>query len=213
MYKTTAPDDPDTGLVGYWSFNGPDLSGTTAFDRSGKGNNGTLTNGPTVTEGKSGQALNFNGSSNYVTMGYVLSFSGTQSLSMSAWIKPNVTNVSYQTLVGKELDYKLDLDSGGKVNFLLGNSWGRNFASDTSLVAGNWYHIVATYDGTNKKMYINGSWDKTVASTGNISGNSYQFNIGQRNSDDYFNGIIDEVRIYNRALTQAEVTALYNAGR
>ena len=57
------------GLVGMWSFNGPDMSGVTAYDRSGQGNNGTLTNGPSRVAGKIGQALSFDGVNDYVSIG------------------------------------------------------------------------------------------------------------------------------------------------
>src|SRR3989344_4084516 len=76
------------GLVGYWSFDGKDMAGNTAYDRSGQGNNGTLTNGPTRAIGKTGQGLSFDGSNDYVNAGRNPSLDmGANNFSVGGWIK------------------------------------------------------------------------------------------------------------------------------
>ena len=77
------------GLIGLWSFNGDDISGTTAYDRSGAGNTGTLTNGPTKTIGIAGQALSFDGSNDYVDAGNAASVKPSFPFTVSASAKFN----------------------------------------------------------------------------------------------------------------------------
>src|SRR5262249_1397035 len=78
------------GLVGLWSFDQADIAGTTAYDRSGQGNNGTLTNGPTRVGGKIGQGLGFDGSDDYVGVATITGIpTGQQARTVSFWIKPN----------------------------------------------------------------------------------------------------------------------------
>src|SRR3989338_8602942 len=77
------------GLVGYWSFDGKDMAGNTAYDRFGQGNNGTLTSGPTRAIGKIGQGLSFYGVDDYVDAGDTASLSISGAITISAWIKLN----------------------------------------------------------------------------------------------------------------------------
>lgn len=227
LYKMTAPDNPDTGLKGYWSFNGPDVSGTTAYDRSGAGNNGTLTNGPTVTAGKIGQALSFNGTSQYVLKtSSSASLNITGNMTMSVWVYPKNVSGGEQTIFMRSTgsdtgQYSLNLQgsSGGK---FAGYFWGINPYPliVSSFVPSNntWYQVSLVFTaGSNVKLYVNGVLDGTVATASSIGSYANQnFVIGAFKDStltQYFNGVIDEVRIYNRAFTQTEVTNLYNLGR
>jgi len=85
----------------------------------------------------------------------------------------------------------------------------------TTLTAGTWYHIVATYDGTNSRIYVNGVLQATAAQSGNGSGTTtsrfFILNSTQTTTM-YFSGIVDELGVWNRALTSAEIVALYGAG-
>ncbi|MGB4833411.1 MAG: LamG domain-containing protein, partial [Candidatus Moraniibacteriota bacterium] len=107
LYRLTTPTGVDTSLKGYWSFNGSDTTGTTAYDRSGAGNNGTLTNGPTITEGKLGQALSLDGSNDYVSVtdpgtSSALDFANGNSITLSTWVKPDAFDGTWGSIVGKE---------------------------------------------------------------------------------------------------------------
>jgi hypothetical protein len=86
LYQTTAPSSVDTALIGHWTFDGADISGTMAIDRSGKGNNGTLTNGPTGIAGKRGQALSFDGNNDFMEASGV-QLSGTDKVTVAFWIR------------------------------------------------------------------------------------------------------------------------------
>jgi hypothetical protein len=231
LYKTTAPDDPDTGLVGYWSFDGSDISGTTAYDRSGKGNTGTLANSPTKTIGKSGQALSFDGTNDQVitTTNYGDS-SSLRIITLSAWFKTSVA--SGKKIVGLEQvqdgynnnkDRQIYVGTDGKVYFALWDGNVRSAVSSGTYTDGNWHHAVGVSSGNNTdiKLYIDGVLQQTTA-IGTIqtyAGGTSYWRIGSYSNDGfvnsangYFPGSIDEVRVYNRVLLASEIWGLYQAG-
>lgn len=226
------------GLVGLWSFNGPDVSGTTAYDRSGQGNNGTLTGGPTPIIGKVGQGMSLNGINQYMLVSDpgsgVLDF-GTGSFSVSVWgFHRDFTNPKSSFVFRKSSQCYL---GAGRPGWDIGHSYsvngidvclndGTNYVrSAVVLDAGSrptdfinkWIHIVIVFDRSigRTKYYINGvkqvneqdisTVTGSIDNTADLSvGTAYGWNV---------DGILDEVRIYNRALTTAEITDLYNQGR
>jgi len=223
------------GLVGLWSFNGPDIDGTTATDRSGQGNNGTLY-GSVRAIGKVGQALSFNGTSDYVDVSNIANDIDDGDLSISAWVK---FSSSYGVGSPVVIVFRLGINlSTNDVDFGFGGwmaqstdgalriaTWTGQIvdahSTQTTWQANTWYHIAGTIvDNGKLKIYLNGS----LVGSGDM--------LGSRWSDDspnaaiarsyesqglpgyaYFNGTIDEVRIYNRALTAQEILRLYNMGR
>lgn len=200
-----------SGLVGLWSFNGADMTSTTALDRSGSGNTGTFTNGPTPTIGRIGQALYFDNSA-YVNAGNDTSLqlsTGT----IGAWIKTPDAGVGYRAIVVKQFAYSLFLLS----NNLTVYDWSGGGAIDTgiNLADDKWHYVAATFDSgvTNgTKIYIDGELRYT--STMTIFGQSVSLKIGNEpNSNQNFIGKIDEARVYNRQLSDAEVKQLYLMGK
>ena len=225
LYQSTAPDSPDTGLKGYWSFNGPDVSGTTAFDRSGVGNNGTLTNGPTVALGKIGQALSFDGNNDYVSAGDVNAVDGASTVTLSGWFKRGASNahltVGKTTNAGRTFSINFYNDGRAYVNVGTGggvNSYGYFNSNDT-----DWHHVVFVFDGNlsgnanRAKAYLDGvqqslTFNNTIPAATQASSDSFEIGRDQTLAT-YSSGGIDEVRLYSRAFTQTEVTNLYNLGR
>jgi hypothetical protein len=208
-----------SGLVGLWSFNGPDLSGTTVYDRSGQGNNGTLTNGPTITEGRVGQALSFDGVDDYVNVGSASSLNvAAGDFSLCAWFKTTGTE---EDMIGK------GASTGGYLLMsyltkLRGHVWTTTSANTIDSVAvvndGSWHFGCQTVDSTKIYLYIDGILDNSQNLTGTKTGNSNLVGIGCRigngcSASQHFIGTLDEVRIYNRALSATEVQDLYNKGR
>ena len=206
----------EIGVVAYWSSNAG--SGTTLTDDSGNGHDGSI-NGATWVDGISGKALSFNGSGDYVNLpsDSNLSFtSPSEPFSTSFWIKPDSVIPSDQTILENEDDYLISL-YGGVLSYrktdsgnLYHNCWQ---STNPEISAGIWSHIVITYDGTGAggtKMYVNGE-EKPVTNTtyhGGGSPSGDNFAIGIYASDFAtapFGGEIDEVRIYNRVLTPAEI--------
>lgn len=223
LYRLSTPTGVDTSLKGYWSFNAQDLSGTTAYDRSGAGNTGTLTSSPPATQGQVGQSLSFNGSTQYISVTQSSSLNTFTALAVSAWVYPTVVSGNY-IIVRKNNDtggtnhdlYQLDISSN-KARFLVAanGSGVQTAGNDTVLTANAWYHLVGTWDGTTARLYINQVQEPTTDSlSGTIAtSTSNSLQIGRTElSTAYFSGKIDEVRIYNRALAASEITSLYAQG-
>ncbi len=241
-----------SSLVGYWSFNGKDVNSTTVFDRSGNGNDGVLTNVSSSTAffkpGKIGQGGNFDGSNDWVNMGDVLNdtFVGeNKQFTVSAWVKPGSDSMTNKFILGKYhagsdqgREFGLRLLTDGKVEFLWwsdanGGGVYRGHLGTTPITnTKKWYHILATYDGTQSvdsrvKVYVDGMDDSATIDNTNGSATfigdtstygastldaSFQIGDGDDAGSYAFNGLIDEVRVYSRVLSSTEVKALYTSG-
>lgn len=204
------------GLVGYWAFN--EGAGTLAMDSSGQNNTGTIS-GAAWTDGKRGKALSFNGSSDFISVGNI---NESQSYTFGGWFK--TTAVSPNDNIGHRIITVLRMSGGSKICIGLRNNkawvmwlnssgaWDE-LQSSASFNNGYWHHITATTDGTNFVLYVNGVQVNSKSSTFTAltyAGSDY---IGQgAGSGGYFNGQLDDVRIYNRALSATEVAALYQSG-
>lgn len=214
-----------SGLVGFWTFNEGELNSTTSTDRIG-GKNGTLNGGPVAVAGKVGQALQFDASNDYVLTGSVPSgLTGDVAITMTAWVRPHV--ISTAMIVGnlrgayKFFGMMLNLAGNGSVG-LEGGSCGAETAANV-LVANQWQHIViakspgAIVDTT--KIYVNGILYPVSAGpygtcTPSFGGTIFEIGGGWDSATEYlFDGDIDEVRLYNRALSESEVQALYHGGK
>ena len=198
------------GPVAWWKFD--EGTGTIAHDSAGS-NNGTIY-GATWTTGKIAGALSFNGTSNYVDCGS--GPSNYDNITVSAWMKTSTKGVlvsnrynsgSYGTWYSL---YSSSIEIGD-------NSQGgyRGITFNTPTLNNVWHHIVYTKNGTSHAIYVDGSLDQTFTSNADISWVQPLF-IGKRWNKSYdvfwFNGIIDDVRIYNRALSTEEVALLYQQG-
>ena len=204
-----------------WSFD--EGSGCTANDLYGT-NIGTLKNNcpsisPSWLVGKNGNALSFNGSSNSVLVNNSVNLNFTTSMSVSAWIKWNInpsTGVAYATIVNKNGDsqYRLQHNATNtKFEFGLKTNSGDTYVTSTTTpLIGVWYHLVGTWDGSLVKIYVNGALEQTRARTGTMPSSTLPLKIGATSLDArWFNGIIDEVSIWDKALSQEEVTQIYSS--
>ncbi len=221
--RLNAPDK--NGLVGYWSLE--DATGTKATDFSGQGNTGTLTNGPVWTTGKYGKAVSFDGTNDYVLEATAATTQmGSGNFTVSAWINTTISS-SYATIVDKGFNgtlpyyYYLIHGTNGAIDFSI-NSSNNNGISDTErgtgLNDGNWHHVVMVADRTGAnvvKIYTDGTQAGTNINASGMTGTinpSEKLRIGYTDTNQYpFPGKIDDVRIYNRALSAAEVSNLYGA--
>lgn len=124
-------------------------------------------------------------------------------------------------VVGKEAIFKISLSAAGNISFLTGNGWGStNLISSEALSIGQWYHVAATYDGAIKKIYINGKQDPATRSTTGSMASSWNLLFVIAAYDDYNNPItffsnliVDEVVVYNRALSDREIKNHYEMGK
>ncbi len=197
-------------------------SGTSVADASGNGLTGTLTNGPTWVAGKYGGAVGFDGSNDYVSLGNPTQLQLTGSMTISAWIYSAAFPGDDAAIVSKrnggESGFQLDttIDRGPRtIGFKLTNSSGGQMFryGATAMQTNTWYHVAGVYNATagTLDVYLNGQLDNgpfegTVTSSQQNS--SLAVNIGRRASGGFLhNGRIDDVRIYNTALTQAQIQA------
>jgi prepilin-type N-terminal cleavage/methylation domain-containing protein len=206
---------PHSGLVGYWSFD--EGTGTIAYDLSGYGNNGTLVNGTTWVDGKIGKALSFDGSDDYLVADNI-KVNTTQGAQNTVIFWMNWSGQNTVMPFGWNTSYDL---------FLYSNAFGFNTGcsniegfSGTSFLQNSWHNVAAVfYNGTpsfpNVKLYIDGDGKSVTHQFGTICSGTVTNRIFVSgwgvNSGYKFNGLIDEVRVYNRALSDSEIKALYDA--
>jgi hypothetical protein len=189
-------------------------AGVTAADLSGNNNNGTLQGGVTwTTAGKYGNALSFDGVNGFVSVPASSTLNLGSSGTIEAWVKPNAVNV-WNSVMAKgnsnddpPTNYGLEINSNNQFLCILGNgSSARTLASATAVTPGTFYHVACVWNGSQLRLYVNGVLDASVAQNLTPAANASPLYIGQYGGDaDRMNGIIDEVRIYARALSQTEV--------
>lgn len=196
-------------LVAAYSFD--ETSGATVNDASGMGNTGTITNALRTTGGKNGGALKFDGNGDWVTVGDSASLDLTSRMTIEAWVKP-VDLQNWTTIAMKErpggLSYALyGSDNTNKPPAIYGHLGGDREAAGTSVLPLNtWSHVAGTYDGAYLKLYVNGNLVRSSPHTGSMTTSSSPLRIGGNTVwGEYFNGVMDDVRIYAAALTQTEI--------
>ncbi len=205
-----------SGLVGHWSLDS--TSGNTLTDSSGQGNHGNVNGSPQVVAGPTGSAMQFDGTSDYVEITDTPSLDMNQQITISTWIRPDAKGTQY--LVKKadhgETDgFELSLSSSGKVFVRFNQASDKNDYRLNSTVTyptdGNeWMHVVATYDGSSIKLYINGQLDNSRDEQFTIATNNLPLALGaQHGGYRAYSGGMDDVQIYDRAVDAAEVQSLY----
>jgi len=198
---------------------------THVVDVSGNGNNGTWGNSTTGdinwTAGKFGKAIKFDGVDDYVEVAHSESLNMTSEITIEAWVNPDTPGqsgwsrfVSKRTTAGGADVYALGLTSDAYTPFFRI----RNLSIQTNLIAtglapkNQWTHLVATYDGSKMKIYINSVENASLDKTGAIDTSTIDLHLGDRKDEATnrrLNGTIDEVRIYNRSLSASEIRQLY----
>jgi len=194
------------GLVAAYRFEND------ANDWSGNGNNGTIY-GATFTDGKFGKALNSDSANDYVECGNAASLSGAgTALSIEVWIK--AFTLGYYPIVNKfDTDwssyfygYSLSVEQGQNVRLWLGFGTTTNpFQTDSNLInPGAWYHIIVTYNGSYVRIFINGQLKSEFPETRTVVGSNRILYIAGPSAYN-INRLVDEIRIYNRALSESEI--------
>ena len=206
------------GLVGYWKFN--EGSGLTACDLSGKRNHGSI-NGPIWSLGREhiDNALSFDGVDDYVYLGNPASLQPSPNITFSLWF--NFTTAQIEKVMIRKRSYgysiKTDATNGNKIRVVIctSSTVDLDWTSSVLYNDGKWHFAVATCDGNELKVYVDGNLEGTVTGgAGAIYYGSGGIAIGRDGDYDggYFNGLIDDVRIYNRAAEIGEIKAHYCAG-
>jgi glucose/arabinose dehydrogenase len=213
--SNTGPSPPPPGLVAAYGFN--EGVNTTVADSSGSGNNGTVSNTTWSTAGKFGGALSFNGSTSWVTVPDANSLDLTNGMTLEAWVRPTALGTTWRCVIFKERP-------GGIVYSLYANEdtskpigqvyiGGEQNALGSATVPLNaWTHLAVTFDGTTLRLYVNGALAGSKAAAGSMAASTGVLRIGGNAIwPEFFAGLIDEVRVYNRALSATEIGADMNA--
>ena len=203
------------GMISYWKFD--EGEGVIAYD-SVDANDGTIF-GATWTPGLVGDALSFDGGYGYVDCGNDPSLN-PEIITISAWVKPTIINrwnhiVDKTGSHGQDSGYKFSITNGNEFRFrirFMDDSMTALY-SNTMAQANLWYHYVATYDQEQMRIYINGNLDNSIPEIKAIKHSSSSLVIGYNWWPSHtFCGTIDEVAIYNKALTACEIKQHYDNG-
>ena len=209
LWITPAMGAP-AGLVAAYSFD--QGSGTTVPDASGTNNTGTLAGATWTTSGKYGGALAFNGTNQRVNIPNAASLQLSSAMTLEAWVNPSTISNVWRDVVFKGNDnYYLmattgPAHAGTPAGGAIVNGAHAEAFGTTTLTTGTFTHLAATYDGATLKLYVGGNLVGSKAATGAIMTSTNQLQIGGDSIyGQYFAGVIDEVRVYNTALTQAQI--------
>ncbi len=200
-------------------------NGETAADASGNNNNGTIYGAAWTSAGKFGNALQFDGVDDYVNTGAVSSLNVTTPVTMVAWIKSD-SSATYRTILSKTsnsavpIQWQLNINNDNKLMWYARHQQGSDDASpiivSNNIAAdGSWHHVAVVYSTITgeAKLYIDGALDNSATLTsGNIVSADREPQIGDvyyTSRANYFNGTMDELAIWNRALSANEILALY----
>ncbi len=201
---------PQTTMDATALYNFNEESGTIATDSSGNGNNGTIY-GASWTTGRSGDGLSFDGANDYVNLGDPLSLQ-PNTVSVSVWFK--TTDSNGIILRKRPYGYGLEVRSSGRISFWIYNSAATLFRAISPIAYNDnaWHHAVGVYDGSRVRLYID-SVQVASASAGTICYTAGGIAIGRDGNfnGSYFSGLVDELGIYNRALSSQEISDLFNA--
>jgi len=198
----------DENLIGWWTFD--EEGGNMAFDSSGNGNHAIIAGSPLREAGVIGNAVVFFGIDEYAAVPNEADYDISGNITLSAWVKVAEYDTSSMYIISKSESYNIFKDMDSDVVTFFCNGTGRPVSGSVDIVDGQWHHIAGVYDGVNKYIYVDGQLDNTRASVGVIITNDNDVRIG---SDavwpDYeFNGVIDDTRIYNKALAAGDIMAL-----
>jgi hypothetical protein len=213
-----------TGLLGWWKLN--ETNGRDVADASGNGNIGKILNGTPKWQpanGKIGGALLFDGKGDWIQIANESEFDCVAEVTVAAWIKVNRFDKEWQAIVTKgdsawrlqrnqntdNLEFACTgVDVPSKSPY--GGLYGEKNVND-----GRWHHVAGVYDGRKMTLYVDGAVDVSQPASGPINTNDQPVYIGE-NSDmtgRFWNGLIDDVRVYDCAIGQSEIEALYNEGK
>ena len=222
---------PSVGLLGHWTFDGPDVvwssaTAGTAVDRSGNGLTASFTGmnrKSSPAPGRLGQALISAGSSSYVTTPSL--GSPPTSITLAAWVKPNPAGGVVMSEIGQATvntgwhDSHMEVETNNSIKVCVWAGSATCVVAATGITYGKWYHVVMTYSQPETKIsgYVNGVLGNSLTVTKQYPATLY-YGIGAPDTSSGgvtagFSGVIDDVRIYSRALKADEVKRLYNLGR
>ena len=212
------------GLIGWWKLD--ETGGRDVADASGNANIGKVLNGQPRWQpsgGKIGGALRFGGNGDWVHVANESKFDCVAEVTVAAWIKVNRFDKEYQAIVTKgDSAWRIQRNQNtDTLEFACsglaipgGDQWGGLYGN-SNVNDGKWHHVAGVYDGQRMYLYVDGVVDSSQPASGPIGTNNQPVYIGENAEMNgrFWNGLIDDVRVYNAALSRAEIEALYNEGK
>ncbi len=200
------------GLVGWWKFD--DAPGATAKDSSGGNHNGTLVGNAKFGKGKIGGAIDLDGKGSFVRIADKSAFDITSQITLAAWVNLRSVPSDWTAIVTKG-DTAWRLSTAGnesKFHFPMNNyeTFLGGIDGETLVNFNEWHHVTGVYDGSDLRLYVDGKLDASTPATGAIARNEFAVLIGENSerTGRSFDGLLDDVRIYNYALPESEIKAL-----
>jgi len=213
--KYCVPGDTATCNPPVLELNMDEKQGMTAYDTSGNGNDGTLTNGPTWARGKEGSALSFDGDNDYMDVGDINLDEDVPALSVGMWVKSHGTgptiDIARRYGTGEDV-WRIERQADNDLYFYVSNGSivDSGGCSGALFVTNNWHYVEGVYDGTNILVYLNGVL--CTKAQGDLTGNTNTDATTPLVLGDEFDGEIDQFRIYDYARTPAQIAWDYNRG-
>jgi hypothetical protein len=212
-FTVADPTPPPAGLVAAYGFD--EASGTNAFDASGNNLTGTVNGATRTASGRFGGALSFNGTNSTVTVASAAPLDLTTGMTLEAWVNPSSLGSAWRNVIIKErpngevFNLYAHTDSGRPVAYIVRASAPnapQDVQGSTAIPLNSWTHLAVTYDGSVLRLYVNGAEAGNRTVSGSLVTSTGALRIGGNSVwGEYFTGLIDEVRVYNRALTPAEI--------
>ncbi len=201
------------GLVGHWTMSQDSLKGSLLADKTPYSNDGTIYGATFATDrmGQPNKAMSFDGVDDYVKLGNFDLTGGQRSISVWVNSKNMPSSLSDRRFFsGNYFDIKFT--NGNLEAWIYDTSFKKLAYSASSLNSNNWYNVVITINNNDLKMYVDGVL-RNQNNTFTLTNHPYNLNIGSNywGERNHFAGLIDDVRIYNRVLSQAEIKTLYNS--
>jgi tetratricopeptide (TPR) repeat protein len=198
------------GMLGWWKLD--ETEGSTAADSSGNGNNGLLQGNPVWRPqgGKIGGAIELDGSGDFVKIDNESAFDIAGQITVSAWVNIKSVPQEWTAIVTKgDTAWRLSTDFAKNV-FHFGVSENDKLNGKTSVESNQWHNVVCVDDGSKMSIYVDGNLDVSKPRSGPIGTNDFPVCIGENieRTGRCWNGLIDDVRIYNYALSESEITAI-----
>lgn len=196
-------------MARYCSYNFNENDATKVYDWSGNERHSTAVNALSIIAGEIGYACDFNGTTAYANFGNIADFGGTDDITIHLKFKKDTSTKGF--IIFKNNHFKISTDLANTITFSLyiAGAW-VNLSSVSTFTNGTWYKVVCKYDGTDMKIFVNGTQDATAAQGGNLTASSSNCYLGYDGSTNYFDGKLENVEIYNTALSTDNITALNN---
>ncbi|MCK4291750.1 MAG: LamG domain-containing protein, partial [Planctomycetes bacterium] len=209
-YNIEAVEPNAAGLVAWYELEND------ANDSSPNGHDGTENGMPLYAAGQVGQAISLDGFDDYIDCGTNSAFNLTDGITVACWIKVTTFDKTWQAIVTKgDNSWRIHRwSTGNGINWAHTGLSPLSMGGSTNVNDGAWHHIAGTYDGTNRVLYVDGQVDASDTPTGTVSTSTHPVRIGEnaQATGRFWSGMIDEVRIYNYALTLNEIVSVRGLG-